>query len=73
MLVEIDVGMIVEFGVLAARAAGQTDLGGLAYRDIAPRPARDRRQDAAIIDFFGRRLPRVRPPATYEPDRKRIR
>ena len=52
MLVEVDVGLIAEFGVLAARFADQTGFGGLFYADPPPLPEQHGRQSAAIHRLF---------------------
>lgn len=52
MLVEIDVGVIAEFGALAVRFADQTGFGELFYPNPPPRPDRQRRQSAAIHRLF---------------------
>jgi hypothetical protein len=59
-LVEIDVGMIAEFGALAACIAGQASFGGLFYPDHARQPqrgqqdydARDNLKSAVIRPLF---------------------
>jgi hypothetical protein len=52
MLVEIEVGKIAEFGVLAACAAGQTRPGGFFYRDRALRADRDQGKSATVHQLF---------------------
>jgi hypothetical protein len=52
MLVEIDVGKIVELGALAACAAGQTGSGGFFYRGRALRADRDQGKSATVHQLF---------------------
>ena len=52
MLVEIDVGMIVEFGALATRFVGQTACGGFLHQESEPRLDLDHRKGAVIHRLF---------------------